>query len=402
MLKKHFFTLPESFDPGDLLPRYLDRRHDDARYLVSTIVRKMLTNKLDGRGCANLSGEYLRNVMNKHDAADVIKELINHGAIQRFSYLAQVHCYGYRLGDRFVSDSLVQVEATDKRLIDRLNDLFSKEDDKKSSRITKVHEKLREMATQITIEPEAYKSLSETPKPRKRTKAEQELWKTKQRWMIDNIREKKWTFGVGSTGRVFTNMTNLSKQLRPFVRLNGQTVNGHDFQCFQPALLGQLLQNTLYDSRRMYTNCESKSTDLYIELVQSGEYNRFMQQQVTSKGIVLRNAKKRNLVDVLAKKGRYDSKFENLFRELFPEVYRFIKEFNQKSPSALIRHLQRMESDFMVNGVASDLLSGHPEMSFLTLHDALYVASSDGPKVDSAFRRGCDKVSFPMSWKGES
>ena len=42
---RYYFDLPSRFDPLEFLPKRLETRADDARWLVSTIVRKMASRR---------------------------------------------------------------------------------------------------------------------------------------------------------------------------------------------------------------------------------------------------------------------------------------------------------------------------------------------------------------------
>ena len=142
----------------------------------------------------------------------------------------------------------------------------------------------------------------------------------------------------------------------------------------------------------------------YERLVQEGRLYDELQDRLESHGIVMPREvlKRKFLCDVLAKKkasrrgAEYPSPVEDAFREVFPTVYRFVREFNRDGweHANLIRELQRQESQFVIEMVAADLMARHPTMFIITLHDAIYVREVDLPKVVEAFKRAFERIGF--------
>ena len=104
------------------------------------------------------------------------------------------------------------------------------------------------------------------------------------------------------------------------------------------------------------------------------------------------------LVDVLAKRGRYPSLVEDVFRKSFPNVYRVIKSINRDDHGSLIRLLQRLESWLVIENVSPRLLGRIP---FVTLHDAIFSRQYDVSKVSDAFNDTFDDIGFSMALKSE-
>jgi len=110
-------------------------------------------------------------------------------------------------------------------------------------------------------------------------------------------------------------------------------------------------------------------------------------------------AKKRFLVDVLAKRGNYPSRTEDAFKLRFPSVYEYIREINHKDHAELIRRLQRAEADFVIGSVAPRLVE--QGCRILSLHDALYSGLDDLDTVETAFHATCEEAGFKMAFKRE-
>ena len=109
------------------------------------------------------------------------------------------------------------------------------------------------------------------------------------------------------------------------------------------------------------------------------------------------------MADILAKRGNYPSAVEDVFREHFPTVHRFVRNINKggSEHANLIRLLQRAESDLVIGTVAADLAVRRPEMFILTLHDSIFATARDVPFLRDAFEAAFKRNGFSMSLKEE-
>ena len=114
------FTLPRSFYPLDVLPPGLFMRADDARYLVSEIVRKAAARDTDVWGFARLHHAILNRVIENRTRAKIVRALVEGGVIETAPHFPGVKSKGYKLTDRFLQDTSVVVPATDPKLIRRI------------------------------------------------------------------------------------------------------------------------------------------------------------------------------------------------------------------------------------------------------------------------------------------
>ena len=91
------------------------------------------------------------------------------------------------------------------------------------------------------------------------------------------------------------------------------------------------------------------------------------------------------MVDVFGRRRWYQSPLADAFRMSFPDVYQFIRRFNQGDHAALLCELQRVESDLVIHRVGRRL----QELGCtgcVSLHDAVYCARRDIGTVEQAFR----------------
>ncbi len=451
------FTLPESFDPREFMSsQKLAARWDDARYFVSTILRKLARWDVDHLGLARLHAKHLKNIMYQADYAAVIDALVEGRAVERFPYQVGERSFGFRLAARFVADKHVRMLATDQRLIQRLQKFGDECSEERQARMMPVHHALSKQQGRLQIHGDcAREILSGLPQVENQFDC--------QGILIGDIEAREFRLNVGQYGRVANNITSLKRELRDELHVGGKKLGSVDLSCAQPAFVAKMMQDASqdidgvqrpnliesanfrvpgflrkgqeakgtgkargadreqratggsnydssgaevvhYDSSRRAT--QNADFDLYRSLVQRGELYEVL---LTDLGHTISRdeLKRRFLADVVAKRkasfrgGEYPSAVEDKFRERFPTVYRFIRAVNRDGyeHSNLIRLLQREESGLVIEIVAADLLARHPRMFCLSLHDALFTTAEHLPKVEQAFRRAFAATGFRMSYK---
>ena len=428
------FVLPESFHPGEFLrtPR-LQRRWDDARYLVNTIQRKQPHCDPDDFVCARLQAKFLKNVMYQSDYAAVIKALLCGGAIKRHPYQNGTKSFGYYLSDRFIADKHIRVPATDPRLIKRLAAAHERTTTEQRARMLPVHHALAKLQHQLEIHGDQARAIL-ADQPNENPYDTQGI-------LVADIETGNFHCSVGTYGRLANSITNLKRELRPTLHVNGQKVACIDLSCTQPAFIAKLIDDSTikakdnssnnrgntaagenrqssngsnYDSGSLHydsslTVTPNDDLSLYRSLVQSGEFYDYLGDRLRDRGLCISRevVKRRFLADVIAKKKvnrrgtEYQSDVEDGFRELFLTVYRNIREFNRQGweHANLVRLLQRAESEFVIETVAADLVTRFPGVCFVTLHDAIYAPLAHLPKVEQAFQRGFEQTGFRMKFK---
>ncbi len=411
-MKPPSFVLPSSFDPGEFLTSpVLLRRWDDARYFVSLVLTKLARRDVDDLGVVRLHGKLLKAIMRSTTYAAVVESLLDGGAVERFRYTVGERSFGFRLAARFVADKHVRVPATDSRLIRRLEKFHDQATAERDARMKPVHRALARQQLRLRIDGAAARRTLASLPPECNPFDVQAI-------LIGDIEHREYHVNVGRYGRFSNNITSLKRELRDSLHVNREPLGCVDLSCAQPALLAKLMtegqghrhgdedgdgdedgeqSKGKYDSRF----APSGDFDLYVSLVQTGRFYEFIAEQLRADGIGRGEIKRRFLVDVLAKKGRYSSVVENAFRQLFPSVHAFIRRVNRDGTehANLIRELQRAESSFVIETVAADLVTRFPRMFLISLHDAIYATVGNVPKVEQAFRRAFDSTGFQMQFK---
>lgn len=460
MENRHSFVLPSSFDAHEFLPGRLNKRADDARYLVGLIGWKRAYGRVDERGRVPLMGKFLKRIMQDRDYRAVIDSLLERRAIHRDHYVVGDAPYSYWLDDQFRGEAHVRVDATDRRLIRALDRFHAEQIDIQRSRMRPVHSHLERMQFQLGIDHEAAtRSLLELPPGKHGGNAFDS-----QGVIVRDLRERRLHFSVGRYGRVSNSISNLSRHVRPALHHRGQSLRHLDIRCCQPALLGQLTAksheqhhkagdtgqgrnrgnggSTIYDSQNcpatggvatpkkqagaqekegnragtIYDSCfeprggvivdssgDDASLRRYVELTQSGEFYDFLVAAMD--GMSRDEIKRRFLCDVLAKRkanrrgDEYKSTLEDRFAAMFPPVYRYVRAVNKDGweHANLIRELQRAESSLVIADVCEGLRVRHPQLFVVTLHDAVYSIEKHMPTIKAEFERAFDECGYSMT-----
>lgn len=414
----YYFNLPASFDPLEFLPQRLHMRADDARWLLSTILRKMASRDVDPWGLVRLHSDILRRVMNKRTYNDVIESHLD-SAIERRPYKVGEVSFGYRLVERFMHEDSRIVPATDVRLIDRIRREQRRMEKLQAGRLRPIHDQLAREQQHLTITPDANDILSALESANARLC---------QSVLVNDIRYRRLRFTVSTTGRVFNAISGLKRELRRALRLAGEPLGGIDIQASQPSLLAMMLSKSLAPTNGL-NNVATYSIPPPCPCVAAvppassaglaalrlggpayaSDVARFAdaaldgclyESLASLVGLTRDQAKKRFLVDVLAKDGCYPSEFEDAFRQEYPTVYAAIRHINRENHCTLIRLLQSVEAWLVIDLVCPRLIGeGVP---CLTLHDSVYTQVRMLDRVESAFHDAFREIGFELSLKRET
>jgi hypothetical protein len=357
--------------------------------------------------------------MHKRHYKDVVDALRDGEAVERDNYEVGECPFGYRLADRFIGDKHVRIAAHDPRLIGRLKLFHEQAERERLGRMKPVHFALERLQQQLEIDGDLAREII------KSLPADSNPWDI-QGVLVRDIEDKDFRLNVSRYGRVSNNITSLKREVRSALRYGKEPLKHVDIKCCQPALLGLMMRYTenTHQAHRTGSTQQESIYDAplhppdrgdfvhYCDLVQSGEFYDFMLSRIEAgkgSGLTRDELKKRFLADVLAKRkvntygAEYPSAVEDVFRECFPSVYRFIRRINKDGweHENLIRRLQQEESKLVIETVAADLITRYPGMFFLTLHDAIFTTERNIPIVVSAFKAAFERIGFPMKLKEE-
>jgi hypothetical protein len=392
----YHFTLPATFRPADYLPFRMRSQHDTARWFVSTILTKLAHQR--GPEVVRLHGQFLKRMMGGNYAR-IIEALLDGRAVYRRPYSVG-ESFAYGLDERFASVSHVVVPVTDDVMIQRIRRQRERVVSRSNQLFLPVHHQLFKHQTRLCIDAtEARRCLATLSERCNRFDA--------QGIQIGEIESKKWRMTVSRYGRVQNNITSLKKELRTHLRLGNDRLWELDLVAAQPSLLALLIQKqtTHFDKTRNHRRvhswpacpvapfpCSPAAAVAFRASVLDGDLYGCL---ADAAGVVRCEAKRRFLVDVLAKRGTYPSIVEDAFRVMFPAVLDYVRAVNRNDHATLIRTLQKLESWLVIEQVCGRL----DDTPAITLHDGVFASQSNMPQVERAFQAVTNELDFPMRWR---
>jgi hypothetical protein len=410
--------VPESFDTHDNLPANCWRHADAAKLVLDHIIRHQRPDK---SGWSWLSYNHAVAVLGSARVwKRVCDGLERAGVIQidRNSWFKgpAPRAYEFRLADRWRHRSIVQLQITDQRLLDRLAKARAKARrlhaavdlhilDNMLPRVTVLKDECLDCARRLWPDPEHRYSIEA---------------------QIQRIHKSDYSVKRGALGnRLFTELTGHPRRLIQFLRIDGQPLAGFNNRNCQPLLQSLHAVNTLAPKdlgpakgpargrreggrrekpgeRRhrpqptrshrtsgfapmnghILTSVPNLPPDLALQLRESergafyGWFADLMYGLESSRPLTIDEAKELWLEFVMGKHWPTSSRFQRYAREC-PFMARCLADLKRGDHCNVARTLQGMESQIMIDGVADLLRMEYPDLPFFTVHDAVYCKSQD-------------------------
>jgi hypothetical protein len=210
------------------------------------------------------------------------------------------------------------------------------------------------------------------------------------------IQNKDIFYSIDNTsGRFHSNVTNLSKHLRPYLTIKNESLVNIDVKNSQPYLSTILLTNPgkvswmtenpvfsmLLQTLKVSLNEDVKH---YISLVISGNLYEFLMDEFKKEGLTLtRPETKRQVLRILFARNRTPKDADNrqarlIFKSKFPTVHRIFSKirgsekgdrFSNFKRFAIL--LQRIESYLMLDVILKRIYKELPETIAITIHDSI-------------------------------
>lgn len=198
-----------------------------------------------------------------------------------------------------------------------------------------------------------------------------------------------------TSGRFHSNITNLAKGLRPFLRINDETLVNLDIKNSQPFLSTILLTNPgkvswmtenpvfamLLQSLKVSLNQDVKK---YIFLVITGQIYEYLMDEFAKEGLELnRDETKKQMLRILFARNRSPKDETNrqarqIFKNCFPTVHRIFSKIRGSEKGDSFKNfkrfailLQRIESYLMLDVILKRIYKELPGTIAVTVHDSI-------------------------------
>lgn len=310
--------------------------------------------------------------------------LINLGIIERFgNFIIGECCYKYNFAPEFQS-KLLRFELNNPKLILRIKGVWRDVQKKSLNKIRRsayqvkflklleLDESYKDFINEnFSIETEQYNSIIRS---------------------ITRIEHGDIFHSIDPTsGRFHSNLTNMSKKLRPFLRIQGQPLANIDIKNSQAYLSVCVLlfpQKVAWlakdpDLCELLLRLEIKMTDdmkKYIELVVNGGLYEFLAKEFN----LSRDETKRQVLRILFARNRTpkdqnNKKCRQIFKDIFPTVHKVFSKirgyettsnkFSNYKRFAIL--MQRIESYIMLDKIIRRIHNEMPGVIAMTIHDSI-------------------------------
>jgi hypothetical protein len=304
-------------------------------------------------------------------------------------------CLGYRFREGVTECDFARIDGCSRRFQTAINARLTPQV-RTGDLPLEVHKKLSRCLLNANLDTENARSILPGLPPAKMFAAE---------WQIRNWQNGQHFMTCGTTGRLYSSAASTKRDLRRFLTLDGEPVVEIDVSCCQPLLLGSLAQNSVSEVE----------LGRYKELTEQGLLYEFLADLLSAPRAEVKlacvkflcgaafdlkcyrdpkahsNPEYQRACDVL-------DTLNDCFKCHFPGLWRYLRD--QKTdptnwskvntakrrrlgkstqPYAVVSHdLQRLESQIVIEDCCSRMFERKPDITVLTLHDALLVPISQG------------------------
>jgi stress-induced morphogen len=356
------------------LSLYTERHSNKYYYILTQLYYGRIFNKrIEHDSFICLSAKILHDILGCN-YKKYLQFLLDNGIIETDNqYIIGQKSKGYRLTEKYRHRKFEQVLITDKSIIENVA-MFRAEQENKIK--LNQHRYIYDCLQQIKIDAEGAKNY-----------IEQNIYNNEEyssyNISVDLIESKSFFFTVDSTaGRIHNNITNLSRNLRPFLRYNNEKLVEIDIANSQPFIFNILINSydtysnnykrCIYDTANIPSYVSNKKTDIliYRDCTSSGKFYEYLMDNLEiyedRSLFKIRFFKK---VFYSKENPYYISEERKRFTELFPNVSQIISYYKKDDYRNLAISLQKAEAEIMINKVVSKLAANG--IYALTIHDSI-------------------------------
>jgi hypothetical protein len=445
------FYNPIDFDPAEVLPLYLHRYADYARYFLHVLYTQRIFKDIKDE-FVPLKAAYLRRFFPDNTVYKQVRAaLLESGTIvcDGIYYQADVpswrnydqqrrygKSFGYKLGPKWSGVRHEQVTLTTKPLFKSITKVNKK---RQSEIVTLPHQHIWRCLQDIKIDHQA--AVQELEGLMVGATPEEIDGYTGQCMICDGINNGDLFWHVCQFGRIYNNVTALKKSLRQYLRVSNHSLVGCDVTNSQPLLVGLLCRHNKQGllSNNLCNNAYCSQFDHYIEIDQEfldyisstspqkqeeegggGDRNSLYDVVLTRSsqlvpGDVERyiklceegklydelmlldhnktdrdTFKKQIFIQVFYGKNCYEGKLTKLFAQEFPTVWETIRAIKKEDHKRLSHQMLRLESEIVINRAVRQC--GLEGIWVVTIHDCLVTYPEQAERVKQIMEEAFESV----------
>jgi len=431
------WIIPESIDLEAILkkdPPNFKYKIDYFYYFVDLIVEASDLEDLDNdSGYVKLEAKKLQSFARKYN--DYLDYLRRKFVNRSKKYIVGKESFGYCISLKSDLKGLKAIPIIDFKIRQKLKKLY-KEEQRVIQNVSKKHYHLTKWFNKhLTIEEEKARQKVDELLPYK--PAEGMIWgeikgrpsnvakRYKALSAIQKFVTQDFYYSVDENiGRFHSNVANIKKELRAFIRYDGQKLVNIDIKNSQPLFSTLLLSEAFYNKHSKYVNIysipsilqllsnpndkhisfishyimivkssktqSSKEFKRYNKLVYSGDFYKKISSIIAPKEPFDKSAMKTMMFMVFFSSNRFigqpKAQFKRLFRAHFPEVYEVFKRIKKGNHAALSHLLQRIESNIIVELASRRIAEERPEVPIFTVHDSIATTLGNEEYIEAVIK----------------
>lgn len=423
--------VPEGFDPDQHLERSRRNCGDRARYLLHMIHTQTIFNHRDRQDGVRLKAAYLRKFMTKKNYRHIIADLEAGGVIEiERKAIRGSQSYKFRLAGDFRTQSCRRYFPKDGYLVRALQKWRSDADREITCPTRK---NLREQLWRVRVKFEDARTLLAGLPLNDEGHADTLS-------CLERLHEEDWYFVADRQGRVHHNVSCLKRELRQFLRVDGEPLVELDISNSQPLfcgltyfiwlkngcsfadlhssdpLSGALRLNEehleLLIATRSYLSSTKKQKEgkgkgiplrcpplgivnndamRYLVLCEQGQLYEYLAEKAGEdlSDYATRNKFKQKVFShvMFARKKHMDNSLAQVFKQEFPSIYELVMDAKHKDKSRLAGWMQQVESDLVIDRVVKRFIEERPNAFILTIHDSVLTKKRDAKFVRKLFQQ---------------
>lgn len=416
--KPVFLYNPRNFNPIEYLPPTLHKQANKARQFVHLLCEKQAIQNKDENKFIRLKARRLQTFLGSKYWKKIIDALVQSGAVERNSkYSVGKMCKGYRLGKEFRRKFISSTP---------VGGLLAKKIIKNRPRInieTVLHAYLYNNLRKLQVVGNQKDIVNEN-----------ERNCTKRQINIEKLKNGELYFSECRYGRIHHNITSLYGKYRDCLQMGGKSLINLDIANSQPLFLSNILIE--YFKKQIISNHTSPpytymihtfsvsepelfqklhiekgynfisdetipdvplDVSCYIRLCENGEFYNFCQELWKDTGT--KTHFKKSILTTLYKSMKKENKYDKLFKETFPNVWKVIKHYKRNSYKNLSRLMQKMESNIMIKKVCGKLMKDHPDIPCITIHDSIMTTPENVLTVRTLIKEEFAKIGLKPTIK---
>ena len=384
--EKFFYYAPKNLKLETILPPQYQKYIEEAYYFISQIIKTRTCWQLNDNLYSQLRTRLLKRCMTNHYKG-IIRSLEKLGIVEIEKNASGNEIYqegkrakGYKLAAKFMHGNEMR-EYTTYAIKKRIGAIRNGQ----VKNFTDVHTYLKEWLFKLDIN---FIAATKHAKQLDRFNKEIQNYDINE-MAVRMLYDKQSDFTVCEYGRIHTVCTRLIKELRQYLKFNGEYLVNVDINNSQPLFLAlsirrfysQLSTSSIFTTPSTsppnmctFTGME-EDVKKFIEICLNGTIYEELMKLMNGFGKkytgTRKEMKKKLFKDVFYGKNQKDNKLKKIFLDNFPHVLEYIETTKNKNYKVLSHIMQREESKFMITNVCTRLMNEHPDIPIITIHDSI-------------------------------